>query len=49
MRSQENSLSLAEEPDERIVHVRICGGIAPVTGRFYPETDERVLCVCKSP
>jgi len=32
-------LPITEEPDELIAHVRICGGIGPATGRFYPERE----------
>jgi len=28
---------MLEEPYEGNLHVRICGGIGQVTGRFYPE------------
>ncbi len=31
------SIGMSEEPDERIVHVRICGGDGEVTPRLYPE------------
>ncbi len=30
---------MLEEPYEGNLHVRICGGIGQVTGRFYPEPD----------
>lgn len=30
---------ITEEPDERIVHVRVCGGTGWVTGWFYPEAN----------
>jgi hypothetical protein len=30
-----------EEPYERNLHVRICGGSGWVTGCFYPEIDRR--------
>jgi hypothetical protein len=30
---------VTEEPDDRIGHVRICGGAGRVTGRLYPEAD----------
>ena len=32
------SIGVSEEPDERIVHVRICGGDGEVTPRLYPES-----------
>jgi|GEM_PF-6871604 len=31
------SIGMVEEPDERIVHVRICGGDGEVTPCLYPE------------
>ena len=31
--------SRTEEPDERVAHVRICGGSGRETGCFYPEAD----------
>jgi len=34
---------MPEEPYELIAHVRICGGIGQVTGRFYPEVDARAV------
>ena len=30
---------MPEEPYELIAHVLVCGGVALVTGRFYPEAD----------
>jgi hypothetical protein len=41
MRQECAHLLITEEPDELIAHVRICGGIAPETGRFYPEADRK--------
>jgi hypothetical protein len=43
MRQECARLLITEEPDELIAHVRICGGIAPVTGRFYPEPENATV------
>ncbi len=41
MRQECAHLLITEEPDELIAHVRIFGGIAPATGRFYPEAERK--------